>query len=170
MADRLVILPSTQDGVLQPDAMRGSEQYLKVKGTDDIDVEVIDMEQDRRDSLKQAHEESTQYRITSPAVIGAEPQRKSGEPVQSSKQQVVSAHNDDDFDTVERTDRPVSFRPEGSSQPYRSSSDVERHEQSRHSTERPSEPVRPRHFDSDKGVWVYDDNGQQVPSEELNRN
>jgi len=41
---KLTILPSTEDGVAQPDSFRGSEDHLK-----DLDVE--DLEQQRRDKM-----------------------------------------------------------------------------------------------------------------------
>lgn len=48
-AEKQVILPSTLDNVLQPDAMRGSEQHLK-------DVDIDDQEQTRRDKHESLQE------------------------------------------------------------------------------------------------------------------
>jgi|KBSMisStaDraftv2_1062788.scaffolds.fasta_scaffold01203_18 hypothetical protein len=53
---KTTILSSTQDNVLQPDAMRGSEQFLK-------DLNVVDEEADRRE----AQEGKTKDSYTAPA-------------------------------------------------------------------------------------------------------
>lgn len=46
------ILATAEDGVLQPDSMRGSEQYLQ-------GLDIIDLEQDRRDIQQKLSEKPT---------------------------------------------------------------------------------------------------------------
>lgn len=64
-----VIRPTAVDHHLEPDAMRGSEQYLRgLKDADGNDVTVLDQEEERRQAQRNAAETRAPIRMVTPTT------------------------------------------------------------------------------------------------------
>lgn len=107
-----VILPTTVDHELQPDALRGSEWVFNhLKDGDGNRITVEDREQIRRDFQTNAVESGAPLRVQNPAILAQEPQRKSGFPIEESEPLRRESQDKPPFNPVPSAPQQTRFDP-----------------------------------------------------------